>query len=162
LIILGVVVVLISAILMLWIGGEVNRPVYARRMVFNDEKFVRILNVIALILFISGLLLIALKSATASVGFAALIILIFLYIRYTGSAKVTYRTLRGAYKKIKKKYPEEYEVFYLFNVLRSRYPEWRPYQYDELLNDCNSLKDLTNNIIFIETGKVPDQSIYDE
>jgi xylose isomerase len=76
-------------------------------------------------------------------------------MKLVGGSKNTRRTMLTTYQKMKAAYPEDTEQEILCKVLKNRYRSWNDEDIRSFVRDNKNITDLTNIVIYHETGRYP-------
>ena len=151
----GFTILICGFIFMIWFSGNVNKPRYSRAMAFSNPIVVGMGTILWLSLVFAGISLV--YRSSPKIGRWTLIASAALYImlKLVGSFKSSQRAMLNTYRKIKNANPDDSEHEILCKVLRFRYPSWSDDEIHSFVGDNKNISDLTNMVIYHETGKYP-------
>ena len=141
---------------MIWFSGNVNKPRYSRPMAFSNPIVVGMGTILWLSLIFAGIGIIYRSSENVGRWTFIATVIFYFVIKLIGGSKNTVRTMSKSYQKMTAAYPDEDEYEILCKVLKSRYPSWSEEEILSFVGDNKSITDLTNMVIYHETGKYPD------
>jgi hypothetical protein len=150
---IGFAILICGFIFMIWFSGNVNKPRYSRPMAFSNPIVVGMGTILWLSLVFAGISLVY-RSST-KVGRWAFIASVILYfmIKLVGGTKNIGRIMLNTYQKVKTANPNDNEHEILCKVLKLRYPSWSDEEIHSFVGDNKNISDLTNMVIYHETGK---------
>jgi len=148
--IVGITSIVLGIILFVYAQRNYLKPITQRPNIFDKQIFSNILFFLWIILLVTGLAIVIISNLFFGFGIVLILIIYALITRFSGTDYSIIKTNYDIYFKIKEKFPNQEEEYYLKLLAKSRYPKKTESEIFDILNDCSNIDSLIMYILFVD------------